>query len=116
MSAGPYVVAVAAVVVIGLRLWRRRGGAARPLLHLQLHPRSDVSLVVAREVRERTRGRTFRIATAIILLAVAAGVVIPVLRRGHHATETVGVVGPVSGAVRATAVALGPPLGTTVTL
>jgi ABC-2 type transport system permease protein len=120
MNALRYVVLAAALVFIAVRLRQRlrpRSGApARPRLTLRLQPHSDVSLVVAREVRERTRGRTFRVATAIILLAVAAGVVIPVLRRGHHSTETVGVVGTLSPPVRAAAVALGPPLGTTVTL
>jgi len=118
VSAGPYIVVAAAVVVIAVRLWRRGRGTAvrRPLLRLQIQPRSDVALIVAREVRERTRGRSFRIATAIILLAVAAGVVIPVLRKGHHSTETVAIVGSLSAPIRAAAIALGPPLGTTVQL
>ena len=41
----------------------------------------DVGLVARREVRERVKGRTFRVGTLIILLAVAAAVTIPVLRK-----------------------------------
>ena len=77
---------------------------------------NEVGLVARREVRERTRSRAFRIGTAVILVAIAAAVVIPVLRRGHHSHEVVGVVGTVSAPIRAAAVAIGPALGTTVTL
>ena len=47
----------------------------------------DVALVAAREIRERTRGRVFRVGTIIILLAVAAGVVIPALHHGSSGSE-----------------------------
>ena len=40
----------------------------------------EIRLVAAREIRERTRGRIFRVGTVLILAAVAAAIVIPVLR------------------------------------
>ncbi len=69
-----------------------------------------------REIRERVRGRTFRIATLIILLAVAAAVTIPVLRRSQSNHQDVGVVGTLSAPLRATVGAAGPALGTNVRL
>jgi ABC-2 type transport system permease protein len=76
----------------------------------------DVGLVARREIRERIKGRTFRIGTLIILLAVAAAVTIPVLRKGHHAHEQIGIVGTLSAPLRATVIGVGPALGTKVTL
>ena len=120
MSAAPFVVLAAALVTAGIRLGlRRRRSAAgtgtrsgRP----RWGPEGDIALVAAREVRERTRGRVFRIGTAIILIAIAAAIVIPVLRRGHHSSAKVGVVGTLSAPVRASVTALGPAVGTTITL
>jgi len=128
-------VAVAAVLV-ALRLWWRRRARARAAgpsaetggpdaagrrrlgrLGAALDSfGGDVGLVARREVRERVRGRTFRIGTAVILLAVAAAVTIPVLRRGNHVHDRVGVVGTLSAPLRATVVAAGPAVGTTLTL
>ena len=42
----------------------------------------DVGLVAGREIRERLRGRFFRVGTLIMLLAVGAAVVIPALHKG----------------------------------
>jgi ABC-2 type transport system permease protein len=125
-----YLILAAAVALAGLRIWRRRRAAATvsttaslgrtqathaARLPAPLH--SDVALVAAREIRERTRGRVFRVGTIIILLAVAAAIIIPTL---HHSsspsTERVGVLGTASTPLRASIIALGPTLGTTVTL
>ncbi|HXQ90079.1 MAG TPA: ABC transporter permease [Acidimicrobiales bacterium] len=76
----------------------------------------DVGLVARREVRERVRGRTFRIGTLVILLAVAAAVTIPVLRTGSHSHVRVGIVGTLSAPLRATVQGAGPAVGTKVTL
>ena len=121
-----YVILAAALVFVAFRLRQRfgrrqrtPGGATTPTPARRAVgwvPKSPVALVAAREVRERTRGRAFRIGTAVILLAVAAAVVIPVLRRGHHSHEVIGVVGTVSAPIRAAAVAIGPAVGTTVAL
>jgi ABC-2 type transport system permease protein len=81
----------------------------------QLH--GDVALVAEREIRERTRGRVFRIGTAIILLAVAAAIVIPTLKTGSTSnTRHVGIVGAMSAPLERAVVALGPAVGTTVQL
>jgi ABC-2 type transport system permease protein len=118
------------VALLGLRLWRHRraralsggdpGSAApsRPGTVSAAMDRlgGDIGLVARREVRERVRGRTFRVGTAIILLAVAAAVTIPVLRKGGENRERVGIVGTLSTPLRATIITIGPALGTKVTL
>jgi ABC-2 type transport system permease protein len=76
----------------------------------------DIGLVARREVRERVKGRTFLVGTIVILLAVAAAVTIPVLNRGKHSTQRVGIVGTLSAPLRATIVASGPEVGTKVQL
>ena len=76
----------------------------------------DVALVAWREVRERVKGRTFRVGTLIILLVVAAAVTIPVLRKGGTATDKVGVVGTLSAPLRLTVVATGRAFSTKIVL
>lgn len=60
----------------------------------------SVGLVAAREVRERVRGRLFRFGTLIMLLAVAAGIIIPRIHANNstHPHYRVGVVGTLSAA------------------
>ncbi len=88
------------------------GIVTRPLLPLP----GDVGLVAARELRERLRGRVFRVATVLILAAVAAAIVIPA-QLGHNAdVQHVGVAGALSAPLRAAVVADGPRAGTTVQL
>ena len=125
-----YVVIAVVVALLALRLWRRV--RVRRLLtdpaepDTTVRPRrlsatldrfgGDVGLVARREVRERLRGRTFRIGTAIILLAVAAAVTIPVLHKNTKSRAHVGIVGTLSAPLRTTILASGPAVGTTVTL
>jgi hypothetical protein len=52
-----------------------------------------VGLVAAREIRQRLRGRIFRVATVLLLLGVAAAVVIPAATKGNSQPIQVGVVG-----------------------
>ena len=125
-----YVIAGTAVALVALRLWRwmqKRSASgtssdasgavrARPLAAFLDRLGGDVGLVARREVRERMRGRTFRVGTAIILVAVAAAVTIPVLRRGHNNLEHVGIVGTLSAPLRAAVNAAGPAVGTKVRL
>ncbi len=59
-----------------------------------------IRLVAAREIRERTRGRIFRVGTVIILGAVAAAIVIPVLQSSGSNVEKVGVFGPLPAQYR----------------
>ena len=53
----------------------------------------DVGLVAARELRERVRGRAFRIGTLLILAVIAAAIVIPAARGDKTNVKRVGVVG-----------------------
>lgn len=128
---GRYLIVAAVLCFAALRLWQRRRGSApatgaapprtRFALPLpQLFRRvpvfhNEVALVAAREIRERIRGRVFRVGTVIILLAVVAAVVIPTL---HHSSgrahRTVGVVGPASAPLRAAIIGLGPAVHATV--
>ncbi|MGA8723570.1 MAG: ABC transporter permease [Acidimicrobiales bacterium] len=62
----------------------------------------DVGMVAMREIRERVRGRIFRVGTLIILLFVGAAIVIPTLHKGSGTTsQTVGIVGDLSSEVSA---------------
>ncbi len=61
---------------------------------------SSVALVAAREIRERVRGRIFRVGTLIILVIVAAAIVIPSLHHKGVTTQRLGVVGTLSAPLR----------------
>jgi ABC-2 type transport system permease protein len=63
----------------------------------------DVGLVAGREIRERLRGRIFRVGTIIMLLAVSAAIVIPTLHKNSSngaSLQKVGVVGTLSPVTR----------------
>jgi len=55
----------------------------------------DVGIIAGREIRERVKGRLFRVGTLIILAAVAAAIVIPKLHSSNSGptVQKVGVVG-----------------------
>jgi len=103
-------VALIAGAVITLRLTLlRRGRAADPAPATTRPPgiavrrwqaprwTGDVGLIAGREIRERVRGRIFRVGTLIILLVVAAAIVIPKLQsKSGQTVQTVGVVGGLS--------------------
>jgi ABC-2 type transport system permease protein len=60
-----------------------------------------VGLVAGREIRERVRGRIFRVGTIFILLGVGAAIVIPKLHTNAPTPpQRVGVVGPATPALR----------------
>jgi ABC-2 type transport system permease protein len=125
-----YAIYAVVVALVGLRVWRHRRaratGASTPDGSPPHHPRSvgalldglggDVGLVARREVRERVRGRTFRVGTAIILLAVAAGVTIPKLQGSQKNQQDVAIVGTLSAPLRAAVMSAGPAIGTKVKL
>ena len=75
---------------------------------------STVLLVAAREITQRLRGRTFRVATGVMLLAVAAVIVIPTLGGNGGTHERVGITAPASQALATAARATGQQLGATV--
>jgi ABC-2 type transport system permease protein len=120
------VVVVLLAVRVGLRLRkRRRADTATPVPVVEAGPRpvgaaldrlGDIGLVARREVRERVKGRTFRVATLIILLAVAAAVTIPVLRKSSPSPTRFGIVGALSVPLRTTVVAAAAEEGAAVTL
>ena len=96
MKALPIIIAVVvAVALIRLSLRRRgsspRTGAAGARFR-GLGLLGDTGLVAGREIRERLRGRVFRIVSVILFGVVAAAVVIPTLRSGTTARQRVGVV------------------------
>ena len=75
-----------------------------------------IGLVAGREIRQRVRGRTFRVATVLLLLGVAAAVIIPAVSHGKAHTEQVGVVGRAPAAVRTTIIVAARSAGTAVHL
>ena len=99
MKALPVIIAaLVAVTVIRLAL-RRRGGPDRSspisLLVARLSGRTllgDTGLVAGREIRERLRGRVFRVVTIILFTVVAAAVIIPTIHRVTTQSQKVGVV------------------------
>ena len=108
---------VVAVVIVALRAWarlRRRTSGHEPR-RSGLGPfTSDVGLVAAREMRERFRGRVFRVGSLLMLAAVGAAIVIPTLGHGKPQPQSVGVVGALSAPLRATIVASANSAGTAV--
>lgn len=64
-------------------------------------------LVARREIRQRLRGRVFRVATVMLLLGVAAAIVIPVATKGKPHPQQVGVVGALTPALNAAVLAAG---------
>jgi ABC-2 type transport system permease protein len=77
------------------------GSRRRPFLALE-NSLGVVGMVAGREIRERLRGRIFRIGTLILLVAVAAAIIIPTIHsnsRSGPTIQTVGIVGKPSPAV-----------------
>jgi len=95
---------VLAAAAVAFRIWRRRRSRTDKR-HTHSHDgwtvTGDVALVATREVRERVRGKAFRIGTLVILAVVAGAIVIPTLSRSKLNTQNVGVVGPLSQSLRA---------------
>lgn len=116
----PYIILVLAVLVAVLR--RRRGHAGGLGTWLARRWRTALAgrvpaprrgrpvpgatgLVARREVRQRLRGRAFRIATVVVLAGVAAAILIPAAIRGGGPTQQVGVVGAMAASERSGIVA-----------
>jgi ABC-2 type transport system permease protein len=94
----PFTIAIVAVVLLVRIGLRRKGqgrsirlkGIARAIGDRRLF--GDAGLVAGREIRERLRGRLFRVVTLILFAVVAAAVVIPTLHTGTTTRQKVGVV------------------------
>ena len=99
MKALPVIIAALAVVIL-IRLGLRRdaqfarchrsAGSRRELRGRKLF--GETGLVAGREIRERLRGRMFRVVTVILFAVVAAAVVIPTIHSGTTQSQRVGVV------------------------
>lgn len=113
MKVVPYIVLVAAVG-LGAILRRRRtvSRTSRSPKNTAVRPRlptlrrfletrfGDVSLVAGRELRERIRGRIYRLGTVVMLIVVAAAVVIPTIVAKKSTSPTIGIVGSLSASQR----------------
>jgi ABC-2 type transport system permease protein len=73
-------------------------------------------IVAGREITERARARSFWIASVLLLIAVAAGVLIPALLHGTRSSAQVGVIGTRTPALTETVREAGQISGTTVTI
>jgi len=108
------------VLVAGARIWlRRRRTHPRPSVPSSPPSqvrRGKVGLVAGREIRERLRGRLFRVSTAIILIVVAGAILIPKITSRPAPPEKVGVVGAVTTSEREFVAAVGRHTGTKVAL
>jgi len=112
---GGLIAAIVGVFLI-LRIWlriRRRRTDQQPI-RSALPFTSDVGLVAAREMRERFRGRIFRVGTVLILAVVAVAIVIPTLGKGKAQPQAVGVVGPLPTSLRTTVANSAKSVGTSV--
>ncbi|HEX4288412.1 MAG TPA: ABC transporter permease [Trebonia sp.] len=125
----PYLIIVAALGFVVLRRYRRSGSRRRVNSGILIRPPQpdatpmrllplpgDVGLVAARELRERLRGRAFRIGTLLILAVIAAAIIIPAVRGDKASVQRVGIVGALSAPLRAAVVADGTAADVTVTL
>ena len=106
MTGGLISAVVAVFLALRFRSRLRRRATGQPTQHVGLDSvTSDVGLVALREVKERFRGRIFRVGTLLILAVVAAAIVIPTLDRGKAEPLRVGLVGSLSAPARAAVVA-----------
>lgn len=111
------VYAIAAAVIIVLRITRRARGGRRLPVRAGLgaagralgrhNALGDTGLVAGREIRERLRGRSFKVISLVLLGVVAAAIVIPTLHSSSRSAVKVGLVGsPSSGEAQAVGAAL----------
>jgi ABC-2 type transport system permease protein len=99
VKAGPVVIGALAVV-LGAKLLLRRRSSGRTSPRAAWAGRlagrralGDAGLVAGREIRERVRGRVFRLVTVVLFAAVGAAVVIPTIHPASSQAHRVGVVG-----------------------
>jgi len=100
MKALPVVIAagvLVALIRLGLRRRSQGRGHVSPLgvVTARLRGRKllgDTGLIAGREIRERMRGRIFRVVTVILFGVVGAAVVIPTIHTGTTRSRKVGVV------------------------
>jgi ABC-2 type transport system permease protein len=107
---------VLAALAVALRVWRRRarrdGAAGRTSWSGPFS--GDIALVAGREMRERFRGRIFRVGTLFILAVVAAAIIIPTLNKNKSQPQKIGLVGSLSPQLRESVITTGKSAGVTV--
>jgi ABC-2 type transport system permease protein len=131
---------IAVVVVVRVVLFRRRRqrriqdqvfqhpDAVQPDRHRSSRPAGrrfwdgrgmfgDVGIIAGREIRERVKGRLFRVGTLIILVAVGAAIVIPKLHSSSSGPtlQKVGIVGSLARDLRQVVAKTGSRIGDSVT-
>jgi ABC-2 type transport system permease protein len=95
------VLGVAVLLAVRFSMRRRRRATRNEPRPLNLGPLTgDVSMIAAREIRERIRGKVLRVGTLLILAAVAAAIVIPTLSKSTSEPLRLGVLGPISALQR----------------
>jgi ABC-2 type transport system permease protein len=121
----PFLILGVSAVVLAIRIRTRVRGAkaarpARAWLDSDFITASarahEIGLVAGRELRERLRGRLFRIGTALMLAAVAAAIVIPTLHKNHATQQKVGIISSLTPAVQSAVTVAATGAGTTATL
>jgi ABC-2 type transport system permease protein len=86
---------------VGSQVARAPTGYHRRISNVIENSLGDVGIVAMREIRERIRGRIFRVGTLVLLIAVAAAIIIPTFHSSSRGptTQTVGIVGRASSQV-----------------
>jgi len=127
------IIVVAILAVLAVRIWlfsRRRAHRSQATLEVEATAppsgksfgaariSSDIGLVAAREIKERIRGRIFRVGTLLILAVVAAAILIPKLDSNNNSNSesaspyvNVGVVGALPQSLRSAVVVAGQSVG-----
>ncbi len=100
----PILVAVMLAVRITLLLRSRRSARTAPskqMVSIYLEKIfGNAGLIALREVKVRTRGKIFLIGTLIMIVAVGAAIIIPVVNSSKPGVQKVGVVGSLSPELR----------------
>ncbi len=98
MKVPPIIITILVVVMLARVVLRRRGHGSSSPTRLRAARRAgrnlfgDTGIVAGREIRERVRGRMFRVITIVLFAVVAAAVVIPTIHSGTTSSRRVGVV------------------------
>jgi ABC-2 type transport system permease protein len=104
MRAVVYAIAGVLIILAVVRRVRRRrepsGTPRRVVVHRLASRFGLTGMVAGREIRERLRGRIFRVVTLVLLIVVAAAIVIPTIKSNSKSTTRVGYVGTLSPALR----------------
>lgn len=113
----PWIVVVAVAWFV-LSRRRRAGRPSTPAASTSLPGflSGEVSLIAAREVRQRVQGRVFRVVTVLMLVGVGAAIVIPAVTKTTTDTSHIGVVGVLTPSEQAAVTAAGAAVGTRVVL